>query len=82
MKVSEPAGARDAAAFARWVGGMTLSGRRLGVTRGVEAPGALAPRAAHAVRLAAEAGDQLAGAAAGSAGAWIVLGGGAHGPTG
>ena len=45
---------------------------------GVEAPGSLAPRAAHAVGLAAEAGDQLAGAAAGGAGAGVVLGGGAH----
>ena len=51
---------------------------RLETTPGVEAPGPLAPRAAHAVGLAAEAGDQFAGAAAGGAGAWVVLGGGAH----
>src|SRR3954452_16978622 len=57
---------------------MTLTGRCLGVARGIEAAGALAPRTAHAVRLAAEAGDQLAGSAAGRAGAGIVLGGDAH----
>jgi hypothetical protein len=55
----------------RWV---AVSRRRLGVVRGLEAAAAVAPRAAHAVRGAAEAGDQLAGAAAGGAGAGVVLG--------
>ncbi len=63
----------DDGALARVSAGWPSRAGRLRVARGVEAPGAVAPRAAHAVRLAAEAGDQLAAAAAGGAGAGIVL---------
>src|SRR5690349_8610708 len=52
---------------------MALAGGGLGVARGVETARAVAPGAADAVRLAAEAGDELAAAAAGGAGAGIVL---------
>ena len=53
---------------------MALAGWSLRVVRRLEAAAALAPRAADAMRLAAEAGDQLSGAAAGGAGARIVVG--------
>src|SRR3954465_6753011 len=55
------------------VGRMALAGGLLGVAGGVEAPGPLTPWAAHPVRGAAEAGDQLSATATGGAGTGIVL---------
>src|SRR3954454_17231836 len=76
---SSTGGAR---ALTLFVGGMALACGGLRVSRGLEAAGAVAPGAAHAVRIAAEAGDQFSAAATGRAGAGIVLGRGAHGLTG
>src|SRR5689334_22711891 len=52
---------------------MAVARRRLGVVRGVEPAGPVTPRAAHAVRGLAEAGDQLTAASAGGAGTGIML---------
>jgi hypothetical protein len=64
------------------LGAALRAARRLGVVRGIEAPGAVAPRARHVVRLAAERRADAARPAARRAAGGVVrrVLGGAHRP--